>query len=95
MFNKGLFGDMFDFNHDGNLDSFERAAEFGAFMQMIDDSEKAEINDSDSFSSVETDELSEALFDIGLDRFDFELMDDDEKADALEEAGLDPDAFDF
>ena len=42
MFNKGLFGDMFDFNHDGNLDSFERAAEFGAFMQMIDDGEKAD-----------------------------------------------------
>ncbi len=32
----GLFGDLFDFNNDGKLDSFEKAAEFGAFMQMID-----------------------------------------------------------
>ncbi len=32
----GLFADVFDFNGDGKLDSFERAAEFGAFMQMID-----------------------------------------------------------
>lgn len=28
----GLFGDLFDFNRDGRLDSFERAAEFAAFM---------------------------------------------------------------
>lgn len=95
MFNKDLFGEMFDFNHDGKLDSFERAAEFGAFMQIIDDGEKAETNESDSFSSVETDELSDALSDIGLDRFDFELMDDAKKAEALEEAGLDPDDFDY
>lgn len=95
MFNKGLFGGMLDFNHDGNLDSFERAAEFGAFMQMIDDIEKDEKNDTDGFASVETDELSEALSDMGLDVFDFELMDDDEKAAALEQAGLDPDDFDF
>ena len=32
----GLFGNLFDFNHDGKMDAFEKAAEFGAFMQMID-----------------------------------------------------------
>ena len=32
----GLFGGLFDFNNDGKLDSFEKAAEFGAFMQMIE-----------------------------------------------------------
>ena len=26
---KGLFGDLFDFNHDGNMSAFERAAEIG------------------------------------------------------------------
>lgn len=28
----GLFGDMFDFNHDGELDSFERGAELCSLM---------------------------------------------------------------
>ena len=32
MFDKGLFGGMFDFNGDGKLDSFEKAAEFSFFM---------------------------------------------------------------
>ena len=32
----GIFGDLFDFNNDGKLDAFEKAAEFGAFMEMID-----------------------------------------------------------
>ena len=36
----GLFGDLFDFNNDGQLDSFEKAAEFGAFMQMIESEEQ-------------------------------------------------------
>ena len=27
----GLFGDLFDFNNDGNLDSFEKATEHGFF----------------------------------------------------------------
>lgn len=31
----GLFGDMFDFNHDGKLDSFEKAAEFMFFEEVI------------------------------------------------------------
>ena len=31
----GIFGDLFDFNGDGKLDFFEKAAEFGMFMQMV------------------------------------------------------------
>jgi hypothetical protein len=31
---KGIFGDMFDFNHDGALDSLERALEF-SFLDEI------------------------------------------------------------
>ena len=34
MFDKGLFGGMFDFNHDGKMDSFEKAAEFSFFMAI-------------------------------------------------------------
>lgn len=41
----GFFGDFFDFNNDGKLDAFEQAAEFSAFMNIInneDDSDDAE-----------------------------------------------------
>jgi len=33
----GIFGDMFDFNGDGDLDAFEQAAEFGLVMEMMDE----------------------------------------------------------
>ena len=46
MFDKGLFGGMFDFNNDGKMDSFEKAAEFGFFMQMMDDIEKSDKSSS-------------------------------------------------
>lgn len=38
----GIFGDIFDFNDDGKLDAFEKGAEFGAFMQMVDSCEQDE-----------------------------------------------------
>ena len=38
----GIFGDLFDFNHDGKMDAFEKAAEFGAFMQMVESEEQEE-----------------------------------------------------
>ena len=38
----GLFGDLFDFNDDGKLDSFEKAAEFGLFMQMMEEQDPEE-----------------------------------------------------
>lgn len=46
----GLFGDLFDFNGDGELDALEKAVEFGAFMDMIDsleDDEQDEFDDND------------------------------------------------
>ncbi|MGN1121736.1 MAG: hypothetical protein ACI4RV_05160 [Eubacteriales bacterium] len=42
MSDKGLFGDLFDFNHDGKMDSFEKAAEFATFMHIVNESEKEE-----------------------------------------------------
>lgn len=45
----GLFGDLFDFNDDGKLDAFEKAAEFGAFMDMMDS------DDNDEASSFDLD----------------------------------------
>lgn len=81
MFDKGIFGGMFDFNNDGKLDIFEQAADFGMFMHMMEDSEKQE----------KVAEISAA----GIDLDDLEFMDDDERREALEDAGLDPDDFDF
>ena len=42
----GLFGDMFDFDHDGEMDSFEKAAEFNfwkTFWMMRETNEKQNI----------------------------------------------------
>ena len=38
MFEKGLFGGLFDFNNDGKLDSFEQAAEFATVMHFAKES---------------------------------------------------------
>ncbi len=32
----GLFGDLFDLNGDGRLDTLEQASEFTAFMNLLD-----------------------------------------------------------
>lgn len=73
----GLFGDLLDFNNDGKLDSFEKAGDFGAFMQMID----SEKNDELTSAGIDPQELSdmgyferrEALEDAGLDPDDYDL----------------------
>ena len=73
----GLFGDLFDFNGDGELDSFEKAAEFGAFMQMIDFEKNGELTsaelDPQDISDMGYFERREALEDAGLDPDDYEL----------------------
>lgn len=43
----GLFGDLFDFNGDGRLDSLESAFEFNAFMNLIDSEEEENEDDID------------------------------------------------
>lgn len=76
----GLFGDMFDFNGDGEMDSFERAAEFAFLDEMMNDEEEEEETEL---------ELS------GLDPDELEFMDPDERREVLEEAGLEPEDYDF
>ena len=101
MFDKGLFGGLFDFNHDGKMDSFEKAAEFATFMHIVNESEKEETDTSGTsinstyHSGDSNDGIEDVLNGAGLDLFDLELMDDDERAEVLEDAGLDPDDFDF
>ncbi len=75
------FDKMFDFNHDGRLDSFERAAEFQFMDEMM--REESEDNEPDVFG------------DAGLDYDELEMMDPEERREVLEDAGLDPDDFDF
>ena len=40
-----LFGKLFDFDHDGKLDDFEKAAELGFFAQMMEDLSKEDGSD--------------------------------------------------
>lgn len=37
MFDKGIFGGLFDLNGDGKLDSFEQAADFAFFASLMDE----------------------------------------------------------
>ena len=38
----GILGNLFDFNNDGKLDAFEKAAELGLIMQIMDSEEQEE-----------------------------------------------------
>lgn len=100
MFDKGLFGGLLDFDHNGKMDSFEKAAEIVTFAHLVNelDKEKADTSGSainEYLYEDQSDDIDAALSDAGLDRFDLELMDDNERTEALEDAGLDPDDFDF
>ena len=43
--NNGIFGDMFDFNNDGNLDAFEQGLEFMFLDELIKDESNGSDND--------------------------------------------------
>ena len=96
MFDKGFFGGLFDFNGDGKLDGFERAADFAAFQHMMSESEKEEkIESASSVFGTAGETMVDELEAAGLDLDELEYMDDEERYEALEDAGLDPDDFDF
>ena len=73
----GLFGDLFDFNNDGQLDSFEKAAEFGAFMHMMDSIKQDKLSaaglDPQELSDMGYLERREALEEAGLDPDDYDF----------------------
>lgn len=73
----GLFGDLFDFNGDGKLDAFEKATEFGAFMNMVDSCQKDELTSSgldiDKLDLMDDDERREAIENAGLDPDDYDF----------------------
>ena len=76
---KGIFGNMFDLNHDGNICLLESTMEFIFLNELLKD-------DSEERTELE---LS------GLDPDELEFMDPDERREVLEDAGLDPDEYDF
>ena len=43
----GIFGDMFDFNNDGNLDAFEQGLEFMFINELT--KEKSDDSNNDDF----------------------------------------------
>lgn len=74
----GFFGDLFDFDHDGKLDSFERAVDFAMFASLMNDEEaKTELEllglDPDELEFMDADERREALEDAGLDPDDYDF----------------------
>ena len=73
----GFFGNMFDFNHDGKLDGFERAADFAMFTSLMEDEEKTELEmsglDPDELEFMDADERRAAGEDAGLDPDDYDF----------------------
>ena len=72
-----LFGDLFDFNNDGKMDDFEKAAEFTAFMEMIDYVKNQELTSAglnpEDLSQMGYSERREALENAGLDPDEYNL----------------------
>lgn len=77
---------MFDFDRDGKLDGWERAAQFQFVDEMMKNDEKSIFDDDDK---------SDIFADAGLDYDELEFMDLDERREALEDAGLDLEDYDF
>ena len=72
----GIFGGLFDFNHDGKMDAFERAAEF-AFLSEMFDEEKTELElsgmDPLELEYMSAYERRAALEEAGLDPDDYDF----------------------
>ncbi|MBE5864617.1 MAG: hypothetical protein E7292_00195 [Lachnospiraceae bacterium] len=79
----GFWGDLFDLDHDGELDPMERAMDFMAFEEMTKDEEN---DDEEDFDNLE---------EAGLDYEELLMMDAKERQEILEDAELDPDDYDF
>lgn len=100
----GFFKKIFDFNHDGQQNTFEKATQISTFTSIMDEAKEeddpiglasfGENSDDTDLSILDESQKSE-LEDAGLDLFDLELMDDDDRREEIEDAGLDPDDYIF
>ena len=70
----GFFGNIFDLNHDGELDVFEQVMDVAMFDTMIKDSElDAAGLDRSELEWMDDCERREALEEVGLDPDDFDF----------------------
>lgn len=92
---KGLLDNMFDFDHDGKLGFFEKAAKRQFINNMMEDNKKKSEPETYQYSSGYTDYDRTELEMSGLDPEELEFMDPEERRETLEDAGLDPDEYDF
>lgn len=75
---KGIFGGLFDFNHDGKMSVFESAVELAVLDDMLkEDEAKTDFEmsglDADELEFMDADERREALEDAGLDPDDYDF----------------------
>lgn len=75
-----LFKELFDLNHDGKMNIYEKAVEYEAFTSTCDG-----VNEN-----KKTVELKETRF----DEDELSFMDEEERREAIEEAGFDPEGYD-
>lgn len=75
----GFFGDVFDFDGSGDLDTMELAADFAQFADVME------------YEAFE--ERVIALAQAGISLADFRWMDRDEQIQFLMNANLNPEAF--
>ena len=92
---KGLLDNMFDFDRDGKLGFFEKAAKRQFINNMMEDNKKKSEPETYQYSSGYTDYDRTELEMSGLDPEELEFMDSEERRETLEDAGLDPDEYDF
>ena len=100
MFDKGFFGNLFDFNRDGKLDSFERAADFAAFASLVSENDDNDDNEEETSKIADKkatfgDFSDDDFLEDDLDYDELSYMGEDERTEFFEDAGLDPDDFDF
>lgn len=74
---KGIFGSMFDFNHDGQLNAFERGAEFAFMDEMMQEDAETDFEmsglDADELEFMDPEERRQTLEDAGLDPDDYDF----------------------
>jgi hypothetical protein len=77
----GLFDELFDFNQNGEMSTFEKMVEFSTFTSITE--------------NVDNTEKKMKLEAAGLDITELELMNEKERRQALQEVGLELEDYDF